>query len=443
MLLFLHIDQFESPFQNDLDFVDTFDNVSDVSLSNPLTTPKLRRRTPTSRCGRRRQRSNPAGSMVSRGRDRRQVFCGQPRQDLESGHDHDSLPPNLLSFSDIQGIDEGLISNQPASTSSPVEVLGDHTMALSTKMIPAGCTTTQSADPDNNRLVILGLSLYTTEQELRKEFSKFGPLEEVKIVRDGISGRSRGFAFTYFKSSKDAKTAKEAMNGRVIDGRRIQIEFSINQNSVSPVALLVPIIGAQAGTDGHITSDGLIPLMATCEVPAPQTSPLVSNMATQATSPPPTTVQSPRSSSASTSLISPRNLAASSSSASTEPIRAPVVNNFWKKNDLPKVVDTAKLVKCKTCDQFFSNVGNMNRHFHRVHEQKSFKCTICPKSYGCKNGLKFHINNVHETKPLKIACDFCGKIWKHRGMLYKHSLYNCPQNPSRQKNKARLSQFKK
>ena len=37
-------------------------------------------------------------------------------------------------------------------------------------------------------LGVFGLSLYTTERELEKEFSKFGPLEKVTVVLDGKVG---------------------------------------------------------------------------------------------------------------------------------------------------------------------------------------------------------------------------------------------------------------
>ena len=37
----------------------------------------------------------------------------------------------------------------------------------------------------SNCLGVFGLSLYTTERELEKEFSKFGPLEKVTVVLDG------------------------------------------------------------------------------------------------------------------------------------------------------------------------------------------------------------------------------------------------------------------
>ena len=34
-------------------------------------------------------------------------------------------------------------------------------------------------------LGVFGLSLYTTERELDKEFSKFGPLQKIQVVLDG------------------------------------------------------------------------------------------------------------------------------------------------------------------------------------------------------------------------------------------------------------------
>ena len=44
--------------------------------------------------------------------------------------------------------------------------------------------------PDtSNCLGVFGLSLYTTERELEKEFSKFGPLEKVSVVLDGKVSR--------------------------------------------------------------------------------------------------------------------------------------------------------------------------------------------------------------------------------------------------------------
>ncbi|XP_059085191.1 LOW QUALITY PROTEIN: transformer-2 protein homolog beta-like [Tigriopus californicus] len=83
-------------------------------------------------------------------------------------------------------------------------------------------------------LGVFGLSLYTTERELKKEFSRFGPLERVQVVLDGKTGRSRGFAFVYFESQEDAKAAKEALCDQEIDGRRIRVDFSITKRPHTP-----------------------------------------------------------------------------------------------------------------------------------------------------------------------------------------------------------------
>ena len=39
--------------------------------------------------------------------------------------------------------------------------------------------------PESKCLGVFGLSLYTTERELEKEFSRYGPLEKVTVVLDG------------------------------------------------------------------------------------------------------------------------------------------------------------------------------------------------------------------------------------------------------------------
>merc|ERR1712241_1058332 len=92
----------------------------------------------------------------------------------------------------------------------------------------------REAPESSNCLGVFGLSLYTTERELEKEFSKFGPLEKVTVVLDGKTGRSRGFAFIYFESQEDAKAAKEAMSDQEIDGRRIRVDFSITKRPHTP-----------------------------------------------------------------------------------------------------------------------------------------------------------------------------------------------------------------
>ncbi|XP_026767737.3 transformer-2 protein homolog beta isoform X2 [Pangasianodon hypophthalmus] len=91
------------------------------------------------------------------------------------------------------------------------------------------------ANPDPNTcLGVFGLSLYTTERDLREVFSKYGPLTDVCIVYDQQSRRSRGFAFVYFENKEDSQEAKERANGMELDGRRIRVDFSITKRPHTP-----------------------------------------------------------------------------------------------------------------------------------------------------------------------------------------------------------------
>lgn len=70
------------------------------------------------------------------------------------------------------------------------------------------------ANPDPSTcLGVFGLSLYTTERDLREVFSRYGPLAGVNVVYDQRTGRSRGFAFVYFERLEDSKEVRENVCG--------------------------------------------------------------------------------------------------------------------------------------------------------------------------------------------------------------------------------------
>nr|XP_034314422.1 transformer-2 protein homolog alpha isoform X12 [Crassostrea gigas] len=83
-------------------------------------------------------------------------------------------------------------------------------------------------------LGIFGLSLYTQERDLREVFGRFGPLEDVQVVYDRQTGRSRGFAFIHFRNVEDSIEAKDRGPGMEIDGRRIRVDFSITTRAHTP-----------------------------------------------------------------------------------------------------------------------------------------------------------------------------------------------------------------
>jgi cold-inducible RNA-binding protein len=67
------------------------------------------------------------------------------------------------------------------------------------------------------------LSYETSEGELEALFSAYGAVERVTVVRDRDSGQARGFAFVEMTNSNEAATAIQAINGREVNGRAINV----------------------------------------------------------------------------------------------------------------------------------------------------------------------------------------------------------------------------
>ncbi len=73
------------------------------------------------------------------------------------------------------------------------------------------------------KIYIGNLSFNTTEETLKSEFSVFGEVESVNIIRDKITNSSKGFAFVEIPDNEKAFMAIEKMNGKILDGRRLRI----------------------------------------------------------------------------------------------------------------------------------------------------------------------------------------------------------------------------
>jgi cold-inducible RNA-binding protein len=67
------------------------------------------------------------------------------------------------------------------------------------------------------------LSYQTTESELEALFGAYGTVERVTVVRDRDTGQPRGFAFVEMTNSNEAANAMQAMNGREMNGRTLNV----------------------------------------------------------------------------------------------------------------------------------------------------------------------------------------------------------------------------
>ena len=70
------------------------------------------------------------------------------------------------------------------------------------------------------------LSFITTEETLQKVFSIFGKIESVSIIKDKISGNSKGFGFVTFEEENAAAQAVHTLSGKEVDGRKIRVSFA-------------------------------------------------------------------------------------------------------------------------------------------------------------------------------------------------------------------------
>lgn len=72
-------------------------------------------------------------------------------------------------------------------------------------------------------IYIGNLAYETTEEDLRGEFAAFGEVAEVRLVRDRVSGRSKGFAFVEMRNDDQATAAVEGLNRKEIHGRTMDV----------------------------------------------------------------------------------------------------------------------------------------------------------------------------------------------------------------------------
>jgi cold-inducible RNA-binding protein len=75
----------------------------------------------------------------------------------------------------------------------------------------------------SNKLYVGNLSFNTTENELQDLFAGSGAVQEVILIQDRVTGRSKGFGFVTMANAEDAKNAISQINGKSIGGRALTV----------------------------------------------------------------------------------------------------------------------------------------------------------------------------------------------------------------------------
>ena len=87
----------------------------------------------------------------------------------------------------------------------------------------------------NQKLYVGNLNFDVTEDQVRELFGSFGEVQEVKIVMDRFSGRSRGFAFVRMATTDDAGKAKDSLNGQPFQGKALVIDWARTEQRDRPM----------------------------------------------------------------------------------------------------------------------------------------------------------------------------------------------------------------
>lgn len=73
------------------------------------------------------------------------------------------------------------------------------------------------------RLFVGNLSFDVSDDDLRQAFSEAGSCSSASIVRDRMTGKSRGFGFVEMTTEEEAKRAVSTLNGRDLQGRAMNV----------------------------------------------------------------------------------------------------------------------------------------------------------------------------------------------------------------------------
>lgn len=68
------------------------------------------------------------------------------------------------------------------------------------------------------------------EDQIKEIFERYGKVVSVKMMTDRETGRSRGYGFVEMENDQDAELAKNELNGALVSGRIIKVNYAAKQD---------------------------------------------------------------------------------------------------------------------------------------------------------------------------------------------------------------------
>ncbi|XP_042056677.1 29 kDa ribonucleoprotein B, chloroplastic-like [Salvia splendens] len=133
-------------------------------------------------------------------------------------HQHHSSAPSLFTPSSITTLPKLLLA-----VTSRASVFARN-VALSEEGAPyLGEAETEAEDTPDLKLFVGNLPFSVDSAALADLFQQAGGVEEVEVIYDKATGRSRGFAFVVMSSVEEAEAAVEQFNGYEVEGRALRV----------------------------------------------------------------------------------------------------------------------------------------------------------------------------------------------------------------------------
>ncbi len=99
----------------------------------------------------------------------------------------------------------------------------------------------------SKKLFVGNLPFSMSNDKLREMFAPYGEMEEVVIISDKFSGKSKGFGFVTFKEDAAADKATSELNGKEFEGRAMTVSEA---RPMDPDAPRRPRSGGFGGRSG-------------------------------------------------------------------------------------------------------------------------------------------------------------------------------------------------
>lgn len=75
----------------------------------------------------------------------------------------------------------------------------------------------------NMNIFVGNISFSTTEEDLQQLFEQYGAVENVSLIMDRYTGRSRGFGFVEMANDNEARSAITKLNGTELHDRALTV----------------------------------------------------------------------------------------------------------------------------------------------------------------------------------------------------------------------------